>query len=91
MLVEPKNDGRNGRRTSHLNRFVNKSWQYCGESEQVALMFYPHHRKIRRLNLRHGKKHIAQKEITRLIGECDIRCWNCAIKASYDLSLGVEF
>ena len=91
MLVEPKNDGRNGRRISLLNRFVNKSCQYCRESEQVALMFYPNHRKIRSLNLRHGKKHKVQKEITRLIGECDIRCWNCAIKASYDLSLGVEF
>ena len=91
MLVEPKNDGRNGRRISLLNRFVNKSCQYSRESEQVALMFYPHHRKIRSLNLRHGKKHKVQKEITRLIGECDIRCWNCAIKASYDLSLGVEF
>ena len=91
MLVEPKKDGRNGRRTSLLNRFVNQSWEYCGESEQVALMFYPHHRKIRSLNLRHGKKHQAQKEIQRLINECDIRCWNCAIKASYSLSLGVEF
>ena len=54
-------------------------------------MFYPHHRKIRSLNLRHGKKHKAQEQIQKLIGECDIRCWNCAIKASYDLSLGVEF
>ena len=91
MLVEPKKDGRNGRRTSLLNRFVNQSCQYCGESEQVALMFYPHHRKIRSLNLRHGKKHQSHKEIQRLINECDIRCWNCAIKASYSLSLGVEF
>ena len=91
MLVEPKKDGRNGRRTSLLNRFVNQSCEDCGESEQVALMFYPHHRKIRSLNLRHGKKHQAQKEIQRLINECDIRCWNCAIKASYSLSLGVEF
>ena len=66
MLVEPKKDGRNGRRNSLLNRFVNKSCQYCGESEQVALMFYPHHRKIRSLNLRHGKKHKAQEEIQRL-------------------------
>ena len=89
MLVEPKKDGRNGRRTSLLNRFVNQSCEYCGESEQVALMFYPHHRKIRSLNLRHGKKHQAQKEIQRLINECDIRCWNCAIKASYSLSLCV--
>ena len=91
MLVEPKKDGRNGRRNSLLHRFINKSCQYCGESEQVALMFYPHHRKIRSLNLRHGKKHKAQEQIQKLISECDIRCWNCAIKASYDLSLGVEF
>ena len=41
MLVELKKDGRNGRRNSLLHRFVNKSCQYCGESEQVALMFYP--------------------------------------------------
>ena len=44
----------------------NKSCQYCGESEQVALMFYPHHRKIRSLNLRHGKKHKAQETNTKV-------------------------
>ena len=89
---QPKKDGRNGRRSSLLSKFNNYSCDFCGEDENVALMYYPHHKKIRSLYLRHGQKHQqSRQEIEYLIRRSDVRCWYCAVKARYDLSFDVGF
>ena len=50
-------------------------------------MFYPHHKKIRYLNLRFGLKHSKRNEIENLITESSIMCWNCAADQAEDLSM----
>ena len=49
LEYQPKKDGRNSRRSSLLSKFNNHSCEFCGEDENVVLMYYPHHKKIRSL------------------------------------------
>ena len=88
--VHTMNDGRNKRRRWLKNQLA-KNICNCGEQQPHRLMFYPHHKKIRHLNLRYGLKHHKRIEIENLIIESSILCWNCAADQKEDLRMFPEF
>ena len=80
------NDGRNKRRRWLKNQLA-KSICNCGAQQPHRLMFSPHHKKIRHLNMRYGLKHPSRKETHHLISESTVMCWNCASDQKEDLSM----
>jgi len=84
--VHTMNDGRNKRRRWLKNQLA-KSICNCGEQQPHRLMFYPHHKKIRHLNMRYGLKHSSREETNHLISESTVMCWNCASDQKEDLSM----
>ena len=84
--VVMKSDGREKRRRWLKNRLSLYTCN-CGEQQPHRLMFYPHHKKIRYLNLRFGLNHSKRNEIENLITESSIMCWNCAADQAEDLSM----
>ena len=84
--VHTMNDGRNKRRRWLKNQLA-KNICNCGEQQPHRLMFYPHHKKIRHLNMRYGLKHSSREETNRLISESTVMCWNCASDQKEDLSM----
>ena len=79
-------DGKDKRRRWLKNQLA-KSICNCGEQQPHRLMFYPHHKKIRHLNMRYGLKHSSREETNRLISESTVLCWNCAADQKEDLSM----
>ena len=89
-MTDMKSDGRN-RRRRWLKNQVSKHICNCGEQQPHRLMFYPHHKRIRYLNLRYGLKHSIRLDIENLISESTVMCWNCAADQKEDLSMFPEF
>ena len=85
-MIDMKSDGRNKRRRWLKNQLA-KSICNCGEQQPHRLMFYPHHKKIRHLNIRYGLKHPSRIKTNRLINESTVMCWNCAADQQEDLSM----
>ena len=85
-----KNDGRNKRRRWLTNKLTGVTC-LCGESQPHHLMFYPHHRKIRYLNLRFGLKHPQRMVINKLMDDSEILCWHCALDKKEDLSAWINY
>jgi len=56
----------------------------CGESELVCLTWFPHHKKIRHLILRHAVNSKERQQALKLIEECKPLCSNCAAKHEFD-------
>jgi hypothetical protein len=83
-------DGRDKRRRWLKNKLATYSCP-CGEQQPHRLMFYPHHKRIRHLNLRYGLKHIKRLEVDQLITESSVMCWNCASDQKEDLGMFPEF
>ena len=83
------NDGKNKRRR-WLKQQLSQSICICGEQQPHRLMFYPHHKRIRHLNMRYGLKHSSRKETHHLISESIVMCWNCASDQKEDLSMFPE-
>ena len=81
-----KIDGRDKRRR-WLKSQLSKHICNCGEQQPHRLMFYPHHKKIRQLNLRYGLKHSKRFEIEHYIHESSVMCWNCAADQKEDLAM----
>ena len=83
-------DGKDKRRSWLKNELAKTSCP-CGEQQPHRLMFYPHHKRIRYLNLRYGLKHSIRLEIDHLITDSSVMCWNCAADQKEDLSMFPEF
>ena len=86
----PMQDGKDKRRRWLINR-LSKTPCRCGEQQPHRLLFYPHQKRIRHLNLRYGLKHSSRKEIEQLILESLVMCWNCAADQKEDLSVFPDF
>ena len=83
-------DGRDKRRRWLKNKLATYSCP-CGEQQPHRLMFYPHHKRIRHLNLLYGLKHSKRLELDHLITESSVMCWNCASDQKEDLGMFPEF
>ena len=77
-----------GRKRWLLNSFRDYQCQ-CGEAELVCLEWYPHHKKIRSLVMRHGAKTEQRKQAIELIEKSTPLCHNCAARYRNDLGLGI--
>ena len=86
----PMNDGKDKRRRWLTNKLA-KTPCICGEQQPHRLLYYPHQKRIRHLNLRYGLKHSSRKEIEQLILESLVMCWNCAADQKEDLSVFPDF
>ena len=84
--VHKMNDGKNKRRR-WLKQQLSQSICNCGEQQPHRLMFYPHYKRIRHLNMRYGLRHSSREEINRLISESTVMCWYCAGDQKEDLSM----
>jgi len=89
-VVVMASDGRDKRRRWLKNQLSNFTCP-CGEQQPHRLMFYPHHKKIRHLNLRYGLKHSRRIELDYLMSESSVMCWNCASDQKEDLGMFPEF
>ena len=67
----------NGRHILLLKTFEGKSCTICGDAEIHHLVHYPHHKKVKSLVLRNGKKTKALAEAIQLIERCTPICVLC--------------
>jgi len=73
---------------ARINWLINSFRDYqcpCGESELCALVWYPHHKKIRNLVYRNSAKSEERQQAIKLMGECTPMCRNCVTKLPYGL------
>ena len=77
-----------GRKRWLLNSFRDYQCQ-CGEAELVCLEWFPHHKKIRGLVMRHGAKSKQRQQAIELIEQSTPLCHNCAAKYRHGLGPGV--
>ena len=73
-----------GRENEILKTFEDKWCQICSEAPPHYLRWWPHHEKIRRNIMRHGKKTIQRHSATELIEESIVVCWNCIQDRKWD-------
>ena len=74
-----------GRKRWLLNSFRDYQCQ-CGEAELCVLEWFPHHKKIRGLVMRHGAKSKQRKQAIELIEDSTPLCHNCAAKYRHGLA-----
>jgi hypothetical protein len=61
----------------------------CGEAELCVMEWYPHHKKIKSLVMRHGAKTKQRQQALELIENSTPLCHNCAAKYRHGLGAGV--
>ena len=61
----------------------------CGEAELCVMEWYPHHKKIKSLVMRHGARTKQRQQAIEMIENSTPLCQNCAAKYRHGLGAGV--